>query len=143
MFVFVLLRHSPFCSSNYWDFREHAYTRRLLFLAWSGFINRSHDYFQLVYMGWKFQLGFFKPWWNFSSVCGGEIVVFNCNFVAIVFNIFTYARWKFIQVLTRWNFTPCWKPPYNQPLIGIILLLLFILCPLRHAFKKEHIFFIW
>ena len=124
MFDFFLLRHSPLCSSNYWDFREHAYTRRLSFSAWAGVINGSHDYFQLIYMGWKFQLGVFKPWWNFSSVCGGEISAYNCNFVAIVFTIFTYARWNLIQVLTRWNFTPCWKSPYNLPLIGIILQLL-------------------
>lgn len=29
-------------------------------------ICRLHDYFQLLWMGWKFQLGYFKPWWNFT-----------------------------------------------------------------------------
>ena len=51
----------------FWDFREHACMRSLLFSAWAGFFNRWRDCFQLVYMGWKFQLVFLKPSWNFSK----------------------------------------------------------------------------
>ena len=38
----------------------------LSFPTWTGFIYRLDDYLKLFYMGWKFQLGLFKPWWNFT-----------------------------------------------------------------------------
>ena len=51
----------------------------LSFSVQAGSNYRLRDYFQLVYMKWKFQLGLFKPWGNFSSVYCDKIFVYNRN----------------------------------------------------------------
>ena len=57
--------YSPFCFSSNLDFLSI----RMLgpsFPTSTGFIYRLDDYLKLFYMGWKFQLSLFKPWWNFT-----------------------------------------------------------------------------
>ena len=61
---------------------------QFVFLTWIHLCNLSFSdragfnywlnvYFQLIYMKWKFQLGFFKPCGNFSSVYSDEIFAYN------------------------------------------------------------------
>ena len=61
----------------------------LSFSARAGVIYRLHDYFQLVHIGSKFQLGLSNPWWNFSSVLHDEIFTCNCHSIFIVFTYYT------------------------------------------------------
>ena len=60
--------YSPFCFSRKWSFLWICMPI-LSFLARAAFIYRLHDCFQIVYVGWKFQLGLFKPWCDFTSLC--------------------------------------------------------------------------
>ena len=48
-----------------------------------------HDFFQLIHMQWKFQLGLFKAGWNFKSVNHDDIFAYirNSIFILLSFNM--------------------------------------------------------
>ena len=83
----ILLRYSSVCFCNW------IHLRNLSLSVQAGFYYRLHDYSQLVFMRWKFQLGLFKPCENFSSVYRGEIFAYNRNSVIVVAQC---ARWNLI-----------------------------------------------
>ena len=72
--------------------------RNLSFSVQAGFNYRLHDYFQLVYMEWKFQLGLLKPWGNFSSVYRDEIFTYNRN---SIFALLSLNMWD--EISSRFN----------------------------------------
>ena len=81
-----------------WDIHQFAFltwihVRNLSFSVQTGFNYGLHEYFQLVYMEWKFQLGLFKPWGSFSSVYRDEIFAYNGNSVGLSYLI-KYSLWK-------------------------------------------------
>ena len=69
---------------------------QFLFLTWIHELNLSfsagfnywlNDYFQLVSMEWKFPLGLFKPWSNFSSIYCNKISACNCNSIFMLLSL--------------------------------------------------------
>ena len=67
-----------------WDIHQFVFltwihVHSLSFSASACFNYGLHDYFQLFYKKWKFHLGLFKSWWNFSSVYREETFSYNRN----------------------------------------------------------------
>ena len=56
-----------------------------------------------VYTEWKFQLGFFKPWWNFNLVYRDEVFAYNRNF------IFTLLSLNIRDEISHYDKTLLWQ----------------------------------
>ena len=103
IFNIVLLRHSSISFSNV------KLQPRLSLIIDYMIIFKFH-----VYMEWKFQLGLFKLWLNFCSVCHDEVFEYNCN---SIFRLLPLAMQDEISSgLMSWNFVLGLKSQYKQRL---------------------------